>query len=84
MPRFHRTGRLYAAGSTSVCPDGIGWVVDPRRLLLRPLLMAGLVLVAGVVLGIVLLALDFGILGMVAMLGAIPVAFVAWLLANDR
>jgi hypothetical protein len=51
---------------------------------LRPLLMAGLVLVAGVVLGIVLVALDFGILGMVAMLGAIPVAFVAWLLANDR
>jgi hypothetical protein len=78
MPRFHRTGRLYAAGGTPVRPDGIGWVVDPRRLLLRPLLMAGLVL------GIVLLALDFGILGMVAMLGAIPVAFVAWLLANDR
>lgn len=46
--------------------------------------MAGLVLVAGVVLGIVLLALDLGILGIVALLGAIPVAFVAWLLANDR
>jgi hypothetical protein len=51
---------------------------------LRPLLMAGLVLVAGVVLGIVLLALDFGLLGIVALLGSIPVAFVAWLLANDR
>lgn len=46
--------------------------------------MAGLVLVAGVVLGIVLLALDFGILGIVALLGAIPVALVAWLIANDR
>ncbi|MGL6278717.1 MAG: hypothetical protein ACRC50_04080 [Gaiella sp.] len=51
---------------------------------MRPVLLAVLTLVAAVVLGIVLFAADRDVLGAVAMLGGIPVAFVVWLVANER
>jgi hypothetical protein len=47
-------------------------------------LVALAALVACVVLGVVLYALDFAVLGIVAFLSGIPVALVAWVLANDR
>jgi hypothetical protein len=41
-------------------------------------------LVACVVAGAILIALDFGLIGIVVALAAIPIALVAWVVANDR
>ena len=41
-------------------------------------------LIACVVAGAVLIALDFGLIGIVVALAAIPLALVAWVMANDR
>jgi hypothetical protein len=50
-----------------------------------PPFLVGLgVIVAGVVVGAVLLALDFALIGIVIALAAIPVGLVAWVVANDR
>jgi hypothetical protein len=42
------------------------------------------VLILGFVLGIVLLAMDFVLIGILVALGAIPAALVAWMTAGDR
>jgi hypothetical protein len=41
-------------------------------------------LVACVVAGAILITLGFGLIGIVVALAAIPVALVAWVMANDR
>jgi hypothetical protein len=41
-------------------------------------------LVGCVVAGAILIALDFDLLGIVVALAAIPIALVAWVMANDR
>jgi hypothetical protein len=42
------------------------------------------VFVAGVVVGAILLALDFALIGIVVALAAVPASLVAWVVANDR
>ncbi len=42
------------------------------------------VLIACVVAGAILITLDFALIGIVVALAAIPVALVAWVVANDR
>lgn len=49
-----------------------------------PFLVALGVLVAGVIAGVVLIALNFDLIGFVVALAAIPVGLVAWIAANDR
>lgn len=51
---------------------------------MRPVLIALAALVACVVAGVVLYALDFELLGIVAFLAGIPVGLVVWLVANER
>lgn len=41
-------------------------------------------LIACVVAGAILITLDFSLIGIVVALAAIPVALVAWVVANDR
>ena len=41
-------------------------------------------MIACVVAGAVLITLDFDLIGIVVALAAIPVALVAWVMANDR
>jgi hypothetical protein len=50
----------------------------------RPMMIGLAVLVLGVVAGIILLAMDFVLIGILVALGAIPAAFVAWMTAGDR
>lgn len=50
----------------------------------RPMLIGLGVLVLGFVAGIVLLAMDFVLIGILVALLAIPAAFVAWMTAGDR
>jgi len=48
-------------------------------------MMIGLgVLILGFVIGIVLLAMDFVLIGILVACGAIPAALVAWMTAGDR
>ena len=51
---------------------------------LPPFVVAIGVVAAGLLAGVVLLALDFVLIGIVVALAAIPVGLVAWVLANDR
>ena len=47
--------------------------------------MIGLgVLILGFIIGIVLIALDFVLIGILVACGAIPAALVAWMTAGDR
>ena len=47
--------------------------------------MIGLgVLILGFIIGIVLLAMDFVLIGILVACGAIPAALVAWMTAGDR
>ncbi len=46
--------------------------------------MALAVLVLGFIAGVVLIALDFVLIGIVVGVGAIPAALVAWMTAGDR
>ncbi|HEU6445407.1 MAG TPA: hypothetical protein VFL61_10155 [Gaiellaceae bacterium] len=50
----------------------------------RPLLVALAVLVIGFIVGVVLVAMDFVLIGILIAAGAIPAAFVAWITAGDR
>ena len=50
----------------------------------RPLLVALAVLVIGFIVGVVLVAMDFVLIGILVAAGAIPAAFVAWITAGDR
>jgi hypothetical protein len=83
MPRFQRTRRLYVARRA---PSGCAPYDEPstKEVRLRPVLIALAALVVCVVVGVVLYALDFVVLGIVAFLAGIPVALVAWVVANDR
>jgi hypothetical protein len=48
-------------------------------------MMIGLaVLVLGFVAGVILIAMDFVLIGILVAAGAIPAAFVAWMTAGDR
>ena len=48
-------------------------------------MMIGLgVLILGFVIGIILLAMDFVLIGILVACGAIPAALVAWMTAGDR
>ena len=50
-----------------------------------PPFLVGLgVMAAGVVAGAILLVLDFDMIGIVIALAAIPLGFVAWVVAGDR
>jgi hypothetical protein len=49
-----------------------------------PLLIALGVLVAGFIAGVILLAMDFVLIGILVAGGAIPAALVAWITAGDR
>jgi hypothetical protein len=49
-----------------------------------PFLVAIGVVVAGLLAGVILLALDFALIGIVVALAAVPVGLVAWVVANDR
>ena len=49
-----------------------------------PMLIALGVLVLGFVIGVVLVAMDFVLMGILIAAGAIPAAFVAWITAGDR
>ena len=49
-----------------------------------PMLIALGVLILGFVVGIVLLAMDFVLIGILVAVGAIPAALVAWMTAGDR
>ena len=49
-----------------------------------PWLLAIGVLVAAVIAGVILMALDFVVIGIVVALGSIPIAFAAWITAGDR
>ena len=51
---------------------------------LSPGVIAALVLVAGFVAAVVLIAMDIVLIGVIVGCAAIPVAFVAWLTAGDR
>ena len=55
---------------------------DPMNL--PPYIVGIGALVACVVAGAILIALDFGLIGIVVALAAIPIALVAWVVANDR
>ena len=50
--------------------------------------MAGLaalgVLIAGVLIGVVLYSVDHWFLGIIALLGSLPVALVTWVMMKDR
>ena len=48
------------------------------------MLLALGVLILGFVVGVVLVALDFVLIGILVAAGAIPAAFVAWMTAGDR
>jgi hypothetical protein len=50
----------------------------------RPLLVGLAVLVIGFIVGVVLVAMDFVLIGILIAAGAIPAAFVAWITAGDR
>ena len=50
----------------------------------RPALIGLGVLILGFVIGIVLLAMDFVLIGILVACGAIPAALVAWMTAGDR
>ena len=50
----------------------------------RPLLVGLAVLVIGFVAGVILVAMDFVLIGILVGAGAIPAALVAWLTAGDR
>jgi hypothetical protein len=50
----------------------------------RPAMVGLAVLVVGFIAGIVLLAMDFVLIGILVALLAIPAAFVAWMTAGDR
>lgn len=49
-----------------------------------PLLIGLGVLVAGFIIGVLLMAMDFVLIGILVACGAIPAAFVAWLTVADR
>jgi len=49
-----------------------------------PFLFAIGVLIAGFIAGVILIALDFDLIGFVVVLASIPVGLVAWIAANDR
>jgi len=51
---------------------------------LSPGVIALLVVLAGFVAGVVLVAMDIVLIGVIVGAAAIPVAFVAWILAGDR
>ncbi len=42
------------------------------------------VVVAGFIAGVVLIALDFDLIGFVVALASVPAGLVAWVVANDR
>jgi hypothetical protein len=50
----------------------------------RPMMIGLGVLILGFVIGIVLLAMDFVLIGILVACGAIPAALVAWMTAGDR
>jgi hypothetical protein len=50
----------------------------------RPALIGLAVLVIGFIVGVVLVAMDFVLIGILIAAGAIPAAFVAWITAGDR
>jgi hypothetical protein len=50
----------------------------------RPMMIGLAVLIIGVAIGIVLLAMDFVLIGILVACGAIPAALVAWVTAGDR
>jgi hypothetical protein len=50
----------------------------------RPMMIGLAVLIIGVAIGIVLLAMDFVLIGILVACGAIPAALVAWMTAGDR
>ena len=49
-----------------------------------PMLLALGVLILGFVAGVILVAMDFVLIGILVAAGAIPAAFVAWMTAGDR
>jgi hypothetical protein len=49
-----------------------------------PILIAVGVLIAGFIAGVILIALDFDLIGFVVALACIPFALAAWVMANDR
>jgi hypothetical protein len=50
----------------------------------RPMMIGLAVLIIGVAIGIILLAMDFVLIGILVACGAIPAALVAWVTAGDR
>jgi hypothetical protein len=48
------------------------------------MMIALAVLILGFVIGVVLLAMDFVLIGILVACGAIPAALVAWVTAGDR
>ena len=50
----------------------------------RPMMIGLAVLILGFVIGIVLLAMDFVLIGILVACLAIPAALVAWMTAGDR
>jgi hypothetical protein len=50
----------------------------------RPMMIGLAVLVLGFVAGVILIALDYVLIGILVAAGAIPAAFVAWMTAGDR
>jgi hypothetical protein len=49
-----------------------------------PILVAVGVLIAGFLAGVLLILLNFDLIGFVVMLASIPFGLVAWVVANDR
>ena len=49
-----------------------------------PMLIGLGVLILGFIIGIVLIAMDFVLIGILVACGAIPAALVAWMTAGDR
>ena len=50
----------------------------------RPMMIGLAVLILGFVAGVILLAMDIVLIGILVALLAIPAAFVAWMTAGDR
>ena len=48
------------------------------------MMIALAVLILGFVVGVILLAMDFVLIGILVAVGAIPAALVAWMTAGDR
>jgi hypothetical protein len=50
----------------------------------RPMMIGLAVLIIGFIVGLILIAMDFTLIGILVACGAIPAALVAWVTAGDR